>query len=108
MSITKQLKDYFIKLLWDGKSVPQELFELINYFRNNGPIEFEFKKEGDEIVAISKNYRYGSIVTSGKSEKELEDNIQDAILTSFEVPSSYKQEAGIHKVSQKNHIYAYA
>lgn len=108
MSIVKQIKDQIIKILWDGKSVPQELFELLNYFRNNGPIEFEFKKEGGEIVAISNNYRHGTIVTSGKSQEELDNNIQDAILTAFEVPSSYKKEAAIHNVSRINHAHAYA
>lgn len=108
MSITKQMKDYLIKFFWDGKSVPQELFELSQYFRNNDPIEFELKKENGEIVAVSKNYRYGSIITSGKTKDELEKNIEDAILTSFEIPFSYKKEVEIHKVDKKNHTYAYA
>ena len=108
MSIIKQTKDYLIKFLWEGKSVPEELFELSQYFRSNGPIEFEFKKENGEIIAISKNYRHGSIITSGKNEEDLEKNIKDAILTSFEIPSSYKKEAGIHKVNERNQVYAYA
>ncbi|MEA2088734.1 MAG: hypothetical protein U9O55_02765 [Patescibacteria group bacterium] len=108
MSIIKQTKDYLIKFLWEGKSVPEELFELSQYFRSNGPIEFDFKEENGEIIAISKNYRYGSIITSGKNKEDLEKNIKDAILTSFEIPSSYKKEAGIHKINETNQVYAYA
>lgn len=108
MSIVKQTKDYFIKFLWDGKSVPEELFELSQYFRSNGSIKFEFKKENGEFIAISKNYRHGSIIASGKNKEDLEKNIKDAILTSFEIPSSYKKEAGIHKIGEENQVYAYA
>jgi len=108
MSILKQFKDRIIKSLWDGKSVPMELFELHQYFRFNDPIEFEFKKEGGEIIAISKNFRHGSIVTSAKTQEELDRNIEDAILTSFDLPSSYKKEAALHRIGQKEHSYAIA
>ena len=108
MFIIKQLKDRIIKVLWNGNSVPIELFELHKYFRFNGPIHFDFKKEGDEIIAVSKDFRQGSIVTSAKTEKKLDENIKDAILTSFEVPSSYKKEAGLHKISQEAQVYAIA
>ena len=108
MSIGKQVKDYIIKLCWDGKTVPVGLFELSKYFRNNGAIEFEHKKEGDTIVAISKNFRHGSIVTSAKDEESLDKNIKDAILTSFDVPSSYAKEAGIYRVGENKRAYAIA
>ena len=107
MSLSKQIKDRLIKILWNGKSVPNELFGLSQYFRNYGPIEFEFKQENGEVIAISKNFNYGSIVTSGKDAKELEENIKDAILTSFDVPSSYMKEAGIHKLDkEKSYVFA--
>jgi len=107
MSLSKQLKDCLIKILWNGKSVPNELFELSQYFRNYGPIKFEFKQEDGEVIAISKNFNHGSIVTSGKDAKELEENIKDAILTSFNVPSSYAKEAGIHKLDkEKAYVFA--
>lgn len=107
MSLSKQTKDRLIKILWNGKSVPNELFELSQYFRNYGPIEFEFKQEDGEVIAISKNFKHGSIVTSGRDTKELEKNVKDAILTSFDVPSSYAKEAGIHKLD-KEKMYVFA
>lgn len=108
MSIGKQVKNYIIKLWWDGKTVPIGLFELSQYFRNNSAIEFEYKEEGDIIVAISKNFRYGSIITSAKDKKSLDKNIKDAILTSFDVPSSYAKEAGIYRVGENKKAYAIA
>jgi len=108
MSIIKQIKDHVIKIMWNGKTVPAELFELSQYFRNNGQINFEHKIEGGEIVAISKDFRYGTIITSAKTENELDENIKDAILTAFEVPSSYKKEAGINKIGNHKECYAFA
>lgn len=108
MSIIKQLKDYTIKILWNEKSVPLELFELSQYFRNNGPVHFDYKKENGEIIAVSKDFRHGSIITSATTEKQLDKNIKDAILTAFDVPSSYKNEAGLHRVGQEDHVYAVA
>ncbi len=108
MSIIKQAKDYMIKFCWTGKTVPAELFELSQYFRNNGPIEFEHKKDGDQIIAISKNFRHGSIITFGKNNQELDEKIKDAILTSFDVPSSYAKEAGLHRVGDREKVYAIA
>jgi hypothetical protein len=108
MSLIKEVKDQLAKTFWYGKSVPQELFELSQYFRNNGPINFDFKTEEGEIIAISKDFRQGSIVTSAKSKDELDAKIIDAILTSFDVPSSYKKEAGLHKVGQQKETYAIA
>ena len=85
----KTIKDQFIKLLFGGTSVPRGLFELTNYFRLHGPINFEFKNDDGVFVAISKNFIYGKIITHGKDIKELDNNIKDAILTSFKIPSSY-------------------
>lgn len=108
MSIVKQTKDYLKKYFWYGKRMPSELSELFQYFKNYGAINFEFKKEGDEIVAISKNFRHGSIVTSAKTEKELNNKIKDAILTAFKVPSSYKNIAKINRAGNNNNEYAFA
>ncbi|OGY52155.1 MAG: hypothetical protein A3J59_03305 [Candidatus Buchananbacteria bacterium RIFCSPHIGHO2_02_FULL_56_16] len=107
MSIIKQTKDYLAKTLAGSRFVPQGLFEASEYFRHNGPIKFEFKIENDQHIAISTNFRYGSIVTSGKDVEELEKNIKDAILTSFDIPSSYAKEANILKVGQERG-YAFA
>jgi len=108
MSITKQFKDYLIKFCWHGKTVPIGLFELSQYFRNQGPIEFEYKKEGNKIIAISKNFRHGSIITSANNEADLDKNIKDAILTSFEIPSSYMKETGLYKMGSEEIAYAIA
>lgn len=106
MPYFKQLRDQVIKTFGGPTMVPKGLFELGNYFRQYDPIEFKFDKKGSVVVAVSQNYQYGSIVTSGKDEEELDRNIKDAILTSFEVPSSYAKEAGIHKVGDRRKAYA--
>ena len=107
MSIQKQAKDYLLKWLLGSNSVPQGLVDLTKYFIHYESIRFDYKQDKDGWVAISNNFQYGSIVTSGKDIKQLEKNIQDAILTSFEVPSSYLKDAGIHKVG-KEREYAIA
>ncbi len=107
MSILKKVKDSIIKQFM-GDTVPRGLFESREYFRHYEPIKFEYKNESGQWIAISKNFRYGSIITSAKTKSELDKNISDAILTSFGIPSSYKKEAGIHKVGQKSKEYAIA
>ncbi len=105
----KKAKDQLIKALFGKASVPRGLFELNQYFRHYEPIYFRNEKgENGNIIAISTNYRYGSIVTSGKTAEELEENIKDAILTSFDIPSSFAKEAGVHKVGAKQGAYALA
>ncbi|MEA2113552.1 MAG: hypothetical protein U9P63_02755 [Patescibacteria group bacterium] len=109
MKITKVIKDYIIKKLRFGDSVPRELFELSDYFRHFKSINFEYKKGNDNrLIAVSDNFRYGSIVASGKDMKDLEKNIKDAILTAFDVPSVYDKEADIKKVSKARKEYAFA
>ena len=95
MAIIKRTKDYLIKVILGQNIVPRELLELNQYFRHYGPIGFRYEKSEDGIVAISKNFRYGSIVTSGKDATDLDKNIKDAILTAFEIPSSYAKEVHI-------------
>lgn len=108
MSIAKQSKDYLIKFLLGKSSVPSGLFDSREYFRIYGPIHFQYEKVDDLIVAKSINFERGSIITSGKNEQELDKNIKDAILTSFEIPSSYASEAKIEKVGAKELEYALA
>jgi hypothetical protein len=105
MSIVKKIKDFAIKVLFGKSATPRGLFELSEYFRLYEPIHFKNMKEGGELVARSTNFRYGSIVTSGKNKDELNKNIKDAILTSFGVPSSYANEA---KVINTKEQYALA
>ncbi|MDO8443647.1 MAG: hypothetical protein Q7S78_01515 [Candidatus Azambacteria bacterium] len=88
--------------------MPRGLFELSQYCRKFGGIHFDYKKENSEIIAISSGFKLGSIVTSGKDEKELDENIKDAILTFFEIPSSYSKEAKVCKVGEGQREYAIA
>ena len=94
MSIIKQAKVLAAKMT-SGRSVPTGLTEMQSYFKNNGPIKFNQHRKNGLIVAISSNFIYGSIVTSGKDTSELDKNIKDAILTSFEIHSAYAKEAGL-------------
>ena len=101
MAFLKIITDQLAKALLDGKGfVPRELVDMNQYFRRNGAINFEFKKEGGLIIGISTDFRYGSIVTTGKNAEELDKNIKDAILTAFDLPSSYIKEAGIINVGK--------
>ncbi len=109
MSILKQTKDYIVKYFWDGSDlVPAGLFEMSQYFRVNDSIAFDYKVEEGKIIAISKNFRHGSIITSASSYEELDKNIKDAILTSFDIPSSYAKEAKIYQVGSESKVYALA
>lgn len=108
MPLLKRVKDQLIKRLLGEASVPRGLFEIQHYFRTHDPINFKFEKTDEGLVAVSTNFQYGSIVTSGKNYDELDRNIKDAILTSFEVPSSYAGEAKINKVGAKQEGYVLA
>lgn len=108
MAYLKRTKDYFIKLLWGDKIVPRGLFELNQYFRLYGPIGFKYEKNDGVTVAMSTNFRYGSIITSGKDATEVDKNIKDAILTSFEIPSSYAEEVKIEKEGEMQEQYVLA
>ena len=107
MSIYKQTKDRFIRLLIGKNSVPSGLAELNHYFRFYEPINFSYEKQEDgSIIAVSNNFRYGSIITHADRQEELDEKIKDAILTAFEVPLSYAKEAGIHRVGDKEYAFA--
>lgn len=109
MAIIKKVKDKFIKILLGSKAIPRGLLELDQYFRLYGPIHFRLESGEDSIIAISDNFRHGSIITSGKNIDQLDKNIKDAILTSFEVPSSYAEEAKLKKINNKKELeYALA
>lgn len=106
MNLSKIVRDRIIKALNGSKTVPIGLVEMQRYFRNYGPITFTPHKELDELVAVSNNFRFGSIIASGKSEEELDANIKDAILTSFEIPSVYAKEANIIREEKGSRQYA--
>ena len=107
MSIVKQAKDLATKMT-SGRSVPAGLIEMHRYFKNNGPIKFNQHRKYGLIIAVSNNFIYGSIITSGKNIGELDKNIKDAILTSFEIPSAYAKEAGLCQVDERRREYAIA
>lgn len=108
MSFYKELKDQLIRALLGKNSVPSGLVELHHYFRSFGPINFrEEKQEDGSIVAISTDFRYGSIITSARHQGDLDRKVEDAILTAFEVPSSYAKEAGVHRLGDlKGYAFA--
>lgn len=101
MKLTKVVKDYISKIVLGKKSVPKGLFDIREYFRLYGPIHFDFHTHDGMIVAVSSNFRYGSIVTEGRTEQELDTKIKDAILTAFEVPSAYSSQAKVKKVAKE-------
>lgn len=98
MSFLKQVKDYLGRFLLGSAAVPSGLFELQRYFRANGPINFKVEKQEDgTYIAVSTDFRQGSIITQATIFEELDEKIKDAILTTFEVPSSYAKEADIRR-----------
>lgn len=106
MKLFKVLKDYIGKSLTGRGFVPRGLLDLNEYFRHNGKIVFKFHNENGYIVAVSENFRHGSIVTQGRNLNELDKNIKDAILTAFEIPSSYAAEAKIRNEKEKEYALA--
>lgn len=107
MSLYKQTKDQFIKLLLGKSSVPSGLSDLNHYFRTYEAISFRTEKQDDgSLVAISENFRYGTIITSASNPTELDEKIKDAILTAFDVPSSYAKEAGVERTDEKEYAFA--
>lgn len=106
MAITKKIRDRLIRVVFGEYTTPRGLFDLSEYFRHFGPINFENEKTPEGFVTRSTNFRHGSIITSGKDEKELDKNIKDAILTSFSIPSSYAKEARVVNTKEKTQEYA--
>jgi len=95
-----------VKLLDGNDFVPRGLLDMHIYFRYHDAINFKYLHKKNTIVALSTNFGQGKIITSGKNERELDRNIKDAILTAFEVPSSYAREAKLHRVGEKQKEYA--
>ena|SRR3989344_231524 len=106
----KVFKNYIVKYTLGAANItPKGLYDLSEYFRHHGGINFDFHHtEEGTIVAVSTNFRYGSIITEAKDEKELDKKVSDAILTSFEVPSSYRKETKIHRVGAEKKEYVLA
>lgn len=108
MNPLKILNDHLIKLLFGKQTIPHGLFDISEYFRLYEPINFEYEKSQGLIIAKSTNFKWGTIITSAGDKSELDKNIKDAILTAFEVPSSYSKEASIHRLGSKEKSYALA
>lgn len=108
MSIFKITKDYIVKTILGEDTIPRELLDLHDYFRLYGPIHFSYDRRGEFIIAESTNFRFGSIITSATNEKELDSNIKDAIMTSFDLPSVYSKEAKIYQEGANKSAYALA
>ncbi|MFA6018087.1 MAG: hypothetical protein WCT28_03660 [Patescibacteria group bacterium] len=114
MSLYKQTTDLLLKgrdkivaRLFNESYVPVGLSDLNHYFRIYGAIHFHHEKQEDgSVVAISNNFRYGTIITHAQRLEELDEKVKDAILTAFEVPSSYAKEAGIRRTDEKEYAFA--
>ncbi len=107
MSLRKQAKDRLFRLVFGKSALPPGLVEINYYFRFYGPIRFRSEKQEDgSIVAISENFRYGSIITQVQRLEELDAKVVDAILTAFEVPSVYAKKAGVHRVGSEEYAFA--
>lgn len=107
MSLHKQLQDHLFRFVFGKSALPPGLVELNQYFRFYEPIRFRSEKQEDgSIVAISENFRYGSIITHAQRPEELDRKVEDAILTAFEVPSSYAKEASVHRIGSEEYAFA--
>ncbi|MEK7570418.1 MAG: hypothetical protein AAB515_03220 [Patescibacteria group bacterium] len=108
MAILKVLRDQVVKAFYGNAYVPKGLWELENYFRQYDGIEFKFEKNSEGLVAVSENFRFGSIITSGRTQEELDRNVKDAILTSFSIPSSFAKKVNIFRKGERRERYALA
>ena len=108
MSLYKRAKDRIVRFMLGKTAAPPGLVGLNHYFRIYGPIHFRSEKQEDgSIVAFSEDFKCGSIITHADQHEELDEKVKDAILTAFEVPSSYASEAGVHRVVDEKE-YAFA
>ncbi|MFH1412838.1 MAG: hypothetical protein ABIG10_02310 [bacterium] len=84
---------YKILSYFPSKEGIEAFNSLTKYLKVNGGIDFTVRTVRDEtgeyFVAESSNAYKKYIITSGKNLGELEDNIKDAIFTSFHVPRRY-------------------
>lgn len=107
MSFYKQAKDQWIRFLLGRDFAPQGLVELNQYFRMFDPIGFQIEQQDDgSLIAISKNFRYGSIITQAVTHEQLDEKIKDAILTAFSIPSSYAKEAAVNRIGETEYAFA--
>lgn len=103
----KEIKDSIIKIAFGGDYISQEVKDAQEYFRDFD-ISFDHHFEDGVIIAVSNNFRHGSIVASGKNYEELDDNVKDAIYTAFSIPSAYSDQVKLFKKGDKKISYATA
>lgn len=104
----KHVKDNFVKLLSGSNFIPEGVLDASEYFRHFGAIHFEYKEEDGLTIATSTNFKWGTIIASGKNADELDCSVRDAILTAFSVPSVYSKKLNIQKVGSRRKEYALA
>lgn len=96
-----------MKILLGNTTVPRGLYDLNHYFRQYGSISFRREMQEDEsTIVVSENFRFGTIITHVQRGEEFDDKITDAILTAFEVPSSYAKEANVKRVEKEAYAFA--
>ena len=99
MNTIKILKDKFVKTVAPDYTPVRELH---TYLKDHGGIHFEkHQLEDGSWISRSTNFIYGSILTTGRDLGDLDVNTKDAILTAFEIPSSYAMEANIHQEGEE-------
>ncbi|MCK4636136.1 MAG: hypothetical protein KAT32_04705 [Candidatus Moranbacteria bacterium] len=101
----KEIKDLIIKFTFGKDYISEEVKDAQEYFRDFN-ISFDHHVEDNVIVAVSNNFRYGSIIASGKDYEELDHNIKDAIYTAFSIPSAYSDQIELFKKGDKKMLYA--
>ena len=110
MGLLKVARDHISRLVVQAfvpDYRPKSLVELKDYFYHYHTINFDYHQgDNGRTIAVSNNFYNGSIVTSGNDKKDLDSNIKDAILTAFNVPSSYAGDAGITEESSRQGQYA--
>lgn len=108
MSLSKIFIDSLTKLVRGPECVPRGVADFQRYFRYYKKIEFRVTSEDGVFIAESVDFKYGAIVTSGATKQELDNNIEDAILTAFEIPSVYAHEVPLTKMQGGRLEYAAA
>ena len=113
MKLHKVLRDKLTKIALGTTTVPAGLFEWTEYTIHFKGINFDVALDKNDKVyrAKSTNFRHGVIFAEAISLKELDNNIKDAILTAFEIPSSYRKEARItneNAARKESRRYAFA
>lgn len=98
---SKLVKDAFHRYVL-GEKYSTQLQDAREYFKLYGAIEFEQVHDTNtgEMIAVSKNFKRGTIVTSGMNQADLDEHIHDAILTMFDIPAIYSDKLKIARADR--------